>query len=176
MRRLIGPAFVTLLLTACSGVLTLQDVEVDALGAHTSGSSTFRAHLSVAEEIPEPSDIARNPQGQATFQLSHDGGELAYKLIVANIENVRMAHIHLAPIGETGPVVAWLYPAGPPPQEIPGFFNGVLAEGVITAAELVGPLAGAELADLIDEIRAGSAYVNVHTAQNPPGEIRGQIR
>lgn len=25
-------------------------------------------------------------------------------------------------------------------------------------------------------MRAGTAYVNVHTIQNPPGEIRGQIR
>jgi hypothetical protein len=86
-----------------------------------------------------------------------------------------MAHIHLGPVGETGPVVVWLYPDGPPPQEIPGRFDGVLAEGTITSENLVGPLAGATLADLIDEIQAGNAYVNVHTVQNPPGEIRGQI-
>lgn len=176
MRRLIGPALATLFLTACSGALTPQDVEVGTLDAHTSGPSNFRAHLSVAEEVPEPSDFERNPQGQATFRLSRDGSELSYRLIVANIENVTMAHIHLAAIGETGPVVAWLYPDGPPPQPIPGFVNGVLAEGVITSADLVGPLADSDLGELIERIRAGDAYVNVHTIQNPPGEIRGQIR
>jgi hypothetical protein len=140
-----------------------------------SANRNFRAHLNVAQEVPVPSGYERNPKGQATFQLSRDGTELSYKLIVANIENVRMAHIHLAPAGATGGVVVWLYPEGPPFQLIPGRFNGVLAEGVITSESLVGGLAGESLDDLIDEIRSGNAYVNVHTEQNPPGEIRGQI-
>jgi len=29
--------------------------------------------------------------------------------------------------------------------------------------------------DLIKLINTGNAYVNVHTSQNPPGEVRGQI-
>jgi hypothetical protein len=146
-----------------------------AVAAQPSVPENFRAHLNVEEEIPEP-EVDGNPRGQAIFQLSRDGSQLHYKVIVANIENVMMAHIHLAPFGETGPVVAWLYPAGPPPQEIPGRFSGVLAEGTITSDDLVGPLADADLDDLLAEIRAGNTYVNVHTTQNPPGEIRGQIR
>jgi hypothetical protein len=149
---------------------------VGAVAAQPAAPENFRAHLNVAQEVPEPQDFERNPQGQAIFQLSRDGSELHYKLIVANIENVLMAHIHVGPVGETGPVVVWLYPDGPPPQEIPGWFNGVLAEGTITSDNLVGPLAGADLSDLLDQIRAGNTYVNVHTTQNPPGEIRGQIR
>jgi outer membrane receptor for monomeric catechols len=58
---------------------------------------------------------------------------------------------------------------------IPGRFNGVLAEGTITADNLVGTLAGQSLGVLIEMIKAGNAYVNVHTSQFPPGEIRGQI-
>src|SRR5690606_5386149 len=115
-------------------------------------------------------------QGQAIFQLSKDGTELRYKLIVANINNVTMAHIHLAPAGANGPVTTWLYPAGPPAQLIPGRFSGVLAEGVLTQANLVGPLAGQTLEALIQHLMAGNAYVNVHTSQYPAGEVRGQIR
>ena len=148
---------------------------VNVVAAQAASPRNFRAHLNVAQEVPEPVNVPTNPQGQATFQLSRDGNELHYRLIVANIENVTMAHIHLAPVGATGPVVLWLYPAGPPPQPIPGRFNGVLAEGTVTSANLVGPLAGASLSDLIAAIQAGNAYVNVHTAQNPAGEIRGQI-
>lgn len=132
----------------------------------------FRTHLSGSEEVPPADTRAR---GQATFQLSHDGAELHYRLIVANIENVTMAHIHLAPAGVNGPVVAWLYPSAPPAQLIPGRTDGVLATGTLTAENLVGPLAGASFEDLIEQIRAGNTYVNVHTSQFPPGEVRGQI-
>jgi len=36
-------------------------------------------------------------------------------------------------------------------------------------------LAGMTLRDLLNEIKDGNAYVNVHTTQNPAGEIRGQL-
>lgn len=129
----------------------------------------FRTHLSGDEETPAVVTLA---QGQAEFQLSGDGLSLSYKLIVANIENVRAAHIHTAPAGTAGPVVVGLY-LGP---TIPGRTDGTLAEGVITASNLTGPLAGHPLSDLIAIIDAGGAYVNVHTDQHPGGEIRGQIR
>lgn len=130
----------------------------------------FRAPLEGGQEVPAVDTHAR---GLAKFQLRSDG--LHYRLIVANIEDVLMAHIHLAPAGQNGPVVVWLYPAGPPPVLIPGRFNGVLATGVIADGDLVGPLAGMTLDDLVAEINAGNAYVNVHTVANPGGEIRGQI-
>jgi len=137
-----------------------------------AADSHFRAHLSGAQEVPPVETLSR---GQAIFRLSRDGNELHFKLIVANLHDVRMAHIHLAQAGENGPVVAWLYPGGPPPVEIPGRFSGVLAEGTITAADLVGPLAGMTLEDLADAMQAGDTYVNVHTTAYPGGEIRGQI-
>ena len=132
----------------------------------------FRTHLSGAEQVVP---IDTRGQGQAIFQLSEDGMALHFKLIVANIEDVFMAHIHLAPAGANGPIVVWLYPAAPPPVPIPGRSDGVLAAGVITAANLVGLLAGQTMADLIDAIDDGMAYVNVHTLAHPTGEIRGQI-
>jgi hypothetical protein len=135
--------------------------------------STLTAHLTGAEEVPP---VVTSATGQASFRLSRDGQSLTYRLIVANIENVSMAHIHLAPAGQNGPVVLWLYPSGPPPQLIPGMTNGVLSTGVVTSANLVGQLAGATLADLVEHIVAGNAYVNVHTSQFPAGEIRGQIK
>ncbi len=132
----------------------------------------FRAHLNGESEVPAVDTRAR---GQATFQLGKDGSSIQYKVILANIENVRMAHIHLAPADANGPVVAWLYPPRPPAELIPGRFNGILAEGVITDDALVGPLEDMTIDDLLDEIRAGNTYVNVHTNQHPGGEVRGQI-
>lgn len=132
----------------------------------------FRTHLSGDQEVP-PRDT--DATGQAIFQLSKDGTELHYKLIVANIENVTQAHIHVAPVGVNGGVVAWLYPPTPPATLIPGKSNGILQQGIITSASLVGSLAGQDLSDLIDSILAGNTYVNVHTLQFTGGEIRGQI-
>lgn len=133
---------------------------------------TITTHLTGAEEVPA---VDTNATGQAIFQLSADGSELSYRLIVANIHNVHMAHIHTAPRGVNGPVVAWLYPSAPPPDLIEGRTQGVLATGVLTADDLVGQLADGDLADLMDLIDAGDAYVNVHTTQNPAGEVRGQL-
>ena len=133
----------------------------------------FRTHATGSEEVPANSSPA---QGQAMFQLSGDGTTLSYKLIVANIENVTQSHIHLAPAGSNGGIVVWLYPSAPPSQLIPGRSQGVLAEGEITSANLVGALAGMSMEDLLGHLRSGNAYVNVHTTQFPPGEIRGQVR
>jgi hypothetical protein len=62
----------------------------------------------------------------------------------------------------------------------------VIAEGTFTAANLVGPLAGHPLSELLDAIASGNAYVNIHTNDGvdgtntgpgdfPGGEIRGQL-
>ncbi len=64
--------------------------------------------------------------------------------------------------------------------------TGILSTGTITAADLIGPLAGQSMARLIREIRAGNTYVNVHTNDGvapidtgpgdfPGGEIRAQL-
>ncbi len=143
------------------------------IAAARGHTRNFRAQLAGDDEVPA---VETNARGLATFQLDKAGTELSYRLIVANIEDVSMAHIHMAPAGENGPVVVWLYPAGgPPPELIPGRFDGVLAESTTTADDLVGPLAGASLDELVSVIRDGNAYVNVHTSSHPAGEVRGQI-
>jgi hypothetical protein len=147
--------------------------EAPLASAHSARASHFVAPMDGGQEVTDDPVVTR-ATGNAVFQLRGDG--LHYRLIVANIQNVTMAHIHLAPAGVNGPVVAWLYPDAPPAQLIPGRSSGILATGVITADDLVGPLAGATLDDLLEAMRAGNSYVNVHTSQYPPGEIRGQIR
>jgi hypothetical protein len=95
---------------------------------------------------------------------------------VVGIENVTMAHIHVADEpGGNGPPAVWLYPDAPPASLKVGLFSGTLAEGEFAASDLVGPLAGMTLADLRTAIQENRAYVNVHTEQLPGGEIRGQL-
>lgn len=131
-------------------------------------SQHFGAHLSGDEVVPPRVTRA---QGEAEFQLSPDGTELSYRLMVSNITDVVAAYINLAPSGVNGPVVAFLFG----PSAGGGRIDGVLATGIITAANLVGPLAGHPLSDLIGEMEDGNAYVDVGTTQFPAGQIRGQI-
>jgi CHRD domain-containing protein len=137
-------------------------VAIPALASVTN----YRAHLAGTEGIQTLGE------GQAVFQLNDDGTAITYRLNVANIDNVTMAHIHLKPSGK---VVVWLYPSAPPSQLIPGRSDGTLMTGTITAADLKDPLAGMPLSALVAQIDEGNTYVNVHTTAYPAGEIRGDI-
>lgn len=138
--------------------------------------STFTAHLNSANEV-NPEGVISKGQGQAIFKLSDDGTSLHYKLIVANIDSMTQAHIHCGEPGVNGSVVVFLF--GFVPTGVTT--NGILAEGDITAANIIPrpePACSPGLQtfqDLIDRLRNGTAYVNVHTIAYPGGEIRGQI-
>jgi hypothetical protein len=160
-------------------------------GIARAAVANYRTHLSGDNEVPPAGVVIEtNAQGQAIFQLSPDGSKLSYKLIVANIENVFQAHIHIGPPGSNGPIAVWLYPsttpgAGPLGQ---GRIQGPIAKGTITSANLInqGATGVTTLEELIAAIEAGNAYVNVHTNDGvapantgpgdfPGGEIRGPI-
>ena len=152
-----------------------------AIGVAAAGTNAnWSDHLTGAEEVPPRPTQA---QGQAIFHLSDDGARLEFRVIATNIDNVVASHIHVGPAGTNGPVVAFLYGTAPAGG---GRHTGVLSSGTITAASLVGPLAGQSLATLVEAIRSGDAYVNVHTNDGvaptnegpgdfPGGEIRAQI-
>jgi hypothetical protein len=131
----------------------------------------FKASLRSSEEV-SPNPVVSNATGETMLHLSKDGMSLSYKLSVKNIQNIVGAHLHLGARGVNGPIVVGLLPMG---ANLTGPQNGMIAEGTITKANLVGPLAGMELSDLVREMKAGMIYVNVHTTQYPAGEIRGQV-
>ena len=160
---------IILIFASCNKVDSNLEPQNELLLKKGTVVQNFVAHLSGDQEVPAKATLAT---GQAIFQLSKDGTELSYKLIVANLENVTASHIHLGQPGISGGVVVPLYTSG----LISGTTNGILAEGVITNANLTGALAGKTLADLIAHIYNGNAYVNVHSSLYPGGEIRGQIK
>lgn len=134
------------------------------------GQQTFRATLSGNEEVPP---INTQATGSATFTVTTNENGMSYRIHVINIDKVTMAHIHSGKIGQNGPVVVTLFQSkatttGP-------IKNGILSQGTITSANLEGPLKGKQISDLVKLIKDGNAYANVHTKQNPKGEIRGQI-
>ncbi len=139
-------------------------------GAATSstGQQTFTATMTGSEEVPPKNTQAT---GSAKFVSSSDGNSMTYRIRVAHINGVTMAHIHSGSIGKNGPIVVTLFKSATPT----GPMNGPLSQGTITSANLEGPLKGKTISDLVKLINDGKAYANVHTQQNPKGEIRGQI-
>ncbi|MCH7662170.1 MAG: CHRD domain-containing protein [Euryarchaeota archaeon] len=136
--------------------------------------SSFSTDLSGDAEVPP---VETNASGWASFELSEDGSEVHFEVYIDCIRNVNQGHIHLGGEDENGPVVVWLYPQETQePETIEGLQREfTLAEGTLTEEDLVGPFEGESLDALAEAMEAGETYVNIHSEQNPDGEIRGQI-
>lgn len=131
----------------------------------------FRAKLTGDEEVPDP--VITDTTGEAEFEVNKKQTAIEFELEVKNAVDIlgaAGAHIHCAPFGENGPVVVFL--AG----EVPGGFDGeVEIKATITEANIVNDACGATLLELIESMKEGNTYVNVHSIANPAGEVRGQI-
>lgn len=134
------------------------------------GDLEFKAKLTGAEEVPP---VETDTTGKAKFEVNDDQTKVEFELEIekaVNILGVAGAHIHCAPRGENGPVVVFLAGA------VPGGFDGeVEIEATFTAANIVNNACGANIQELVQSMKAGSTYVNVHSPAHPGGEIRGQI-
>jgi len=133
-----------------------------------------------------PAAVSTDASGEFRAIINRGDQSIDYELTYSGLQGtITQAHIHVAQLSVTGSIVIWFCgtttnpgPAGT--QTCPQF--GTIT-GHITAANVVAggtasqQLAAGELAEVIRAIRAGAAYVNVHTSPlSPGGEIRGQIR
>ena len=135
-------------------------------GACSSNDDTefFDAILSPDNEVP-----ARASGASGVARLTFDGTTVTFIVLASNFNNYTQGHIHSAAAGVNGPVRVTLLPFQTPALSIT---QGTLVEGSFTAANVTG----IEFNALIEEMRAGTAYVNFHTTLYPGGEIRGQTR
>jgi hypothetical protein len=124
----------------------------------------FSASLSGAQEVPA---VSTSASGGATVNIITDSEvtEINYEVTYSGLSGPLMAaHIHLGAAGVAGGIMLPLV-IGPSP------FSGTLKEADLTPTGSVTTFAQA-----IDAIRAGNTYINLHTAANPGGEIRGQLK
>lgn len=120
----------------------------------------FQATLRGSEEVPP---AATGNTGAVGFTF--DGATVTYSLEFENVSDITMAHIHSGVPGINGPSRVFLYRG--PPASTTG--KRILAQGSFTQADLIG----ISMSDLLSQMRAGTAYANIHTATTPVG--RGQI-
>lgn len=127
-----------------------------AIGSHARAIE-YNILLDTAQEIPAPTLNGATPSGTATVDVNTITGEVTVSGSFAGLTSAaRAAHIHgLAPAGSTAGVLLGLTAD----SATSGSLSGT---GTLDAAALAGLL-------------AGQTYINVHTPNNGPGEIRGQI-
>lgn len=157
-------------------------IGVGAIAVSGADARNFRASpLSGYDENP---DISTGARGSFTARLLNNGTTLRYTLRFEGLEGgaITQSHIHFGKRAVNGGVSIFLCgtpgssgPAGTPtcPQ------SGTVTRDV-TAAEVVGPsvqgIEPREFDEIIAAMRAGHAYVNVHSTRWPTGEIRAQIK
>ena len=113
------------------------------------------------------------------FTTLTDPATLHYKLTFSGLEggNTLFAHVHVGQTDVNGGVSFFLCGGGGKPP-CP---NGAgTAEGDVTAADVLGiatqQMAAGDLDEIVQVMRDGQSYANVHTAASPGGEIRGQVK
>jgi hypothetical protein len=147
------------------------------------GAEKVKARLSGFQEVPTLSST-----GTATFRakIADDEKSFDWVLTYSGLTDVAQAHIHFGARAINGGIVIFLCTnLGNAP---PGTTSGTQAcpssagtvRGTATPAD-VGPggapqgIPAGDFAKVVEAIRAGAAYANVHTALRPGGEVRGQI-
>lgn len=135
----------------------------------TEGMEVFEATLAPGNETP-PRSTAANGR----VQFVSDGSTVSYSIEVDDITNVIAAHIHSGAAGVNGPIRIGFFGAGTlnPGGPLTVADKTILAQGSFTAANVTG----VTFADLLNQMRNGQAYFNVHTTAFPGGEMRGQIQ
>ena len=132
---------------ALSGCAKMEGVEKKM---EASGAKTLMV-LSGAQEVPP---VNTQASGRSSITVVGD------KVITGQVEtsnlNATAAHIHEGASGQNGPVIIPLVKTGANVWSVPG--NTVLSSSQF------------------DSYRSGNLYVNVHSAANPAGEIRGQLK
>jgi hypothetical protein len=119
--------------------------------------ASVRAALKPGQETPKPTGAVRNAHGLFTGTLTKSPSgktTLAWKLTFGGLTGKALAaHVHIGARGKAGPVAVPL--CGP-------CRTGAHGKATLKAST-------------VNAFTSGRAYVNVHTARNQAGEIRGQV-
>lgn len=139
----------------------------------------INAELSGAQEVPANNTVLS--EGTARIQFDEDLATVAYDIEVFGGPNTRITqlHLHCGLAGVNGPIVALLMA----PDSIGKVATGPFAAGTLTSANILAPLpnntacglAINNIASLFEAVLQRKIYVNVHSLENPGGELRGQL-
>ena len=151
---------------------------VTKVAAEDQSGTRLRATLKGFNETP-----ANSTPATGTFRgtISEDQSSITFELTYSGlVADSLFAHIHLGQKNVAGGVMIFFCDNSTPPhspRNCPA--RGGTVTGTVTAADVIGPagqgIAPGEFSKVLEAIRSGVTYVNVHSVQFPPGEIRGQV-
>jgi hypothetical protein len=155
--------------------LTLLGAAGSAL-AHDDLNTKLKGY----DEVPAVSSAAT---GRFKASIDKASNTIRYEVSYSGLEGeVRQSHIHFGQRGVNGGITIWLCQTTANPSPVPSTpvcVQSGTVSGVISAADVVGPsgqgISAGEFSEVLAAIRAGVAYVNVHSSKFTGGEIRGQL-
>lgn len=143
-------AFVIVAAVAGAGLTACLQQQKSAAPA----TMTFKAHLTNKDEVPPTAGAGT---GDGTVVLNTATNEITWNVTFSGLTGPAIAaHIHGpgAPGANAGVLVGFDPPKAP--------------AGEIKGSNVI-------LAKQVEDLKAGKWYVNIHTAANKGGEIRGQL-
>ena len=146
------------------------------LAAHADGDrNRLRAVLVGTEETPA---IFTAGSGRLVLRIADRDSRIDFELTYENLSGPpAAAHVHFGQRNVAGGV-SFFFCGGSTKPPCPPTTSGTVT-GSVVATDVVGPaaqgIAPGDLAAIIEMMRAGFTYANMHTAKHAGGEIRGQI-
>jgi|SRR5215471_3850973 len=127
----------------------------------------FNINLSAANETPPCADAGTSAAGTAKVTIPPDNGSVVVDVTYSGLSGpVTASHIHSGTASAPGPVVL--------PFSAP--LDSPFSKTVTASDYLAAPGAPADFATFVTALKAGGAgYVNLHTGECKPGEIRGEV-
>jgi hypothetical protein len=114
-------------------------------------AQSMKVTLAGSQEVPP---VTTSASGSGSIMVGSDGS-VSGSVTTSGVD-ATMAHIHEAPMGQNGPVIVPF---------------------AKTAENVWSVPAGAKLTDAqLQSLKSGNLYINVHSAANKGGEIRGQLK
>lgn len=145
-----------------------------SVGAHGRDGSQneFAATLSPDDAVPPKYESAPCGEGEASFRIDEAEERIDFDLRLDGIQGVSGIHLHRGTAGENGPHVAEMF-NGDPTGDVGDFFS-LSATGTITSDDLSHEFEGS-FGDMVDLIRDGETYLQVHRGEEGKEVIRGTL-
>src|SRR6266550_69043 len=167
-----------------TAVLALAVVAM-VVGAHgfAGGNKTMvKADILTGYQEATPAGVSSTASGTFSATIDEDATppNITYTLTYVGLSGPALfSHIHFGNRYDSGGVAAFLCGGSTKPACPAGTTTEATVTGTIIPSDVMGPasqgIGPGEFGKLVDAIRSGVTYVNVHSPAFPQGEIRGQI-